>query len=230
MKLAQLIQEKIFRPYSYRFEKNRKDYFIKYFKPTQEDKILDFGGYDGRRMVEIFSDWRMNIYIADISFQGLGFAKNNYGFETILLNENGIIPYEDKFFDIIFCNSVIEHVTVDKKDMYSIITNSEFRIKSLLRQKKLADEIRRVGKKYFVQTPNKHFIIESHAWFPSFYIYLPRMYQIKLIRFLNRFWIKKTGPDFNLLTVKDMKGFFPDAIIKKEKSLFMTKSIIAIKV
>lgn len=229
MKLQQLIREKIFKPYSYRYEKKRKEYFLKYLKPTMKDKILDFGGSNGRRMAEIFPEKRKDVYIADISIEDLEFAKNNYGFETILLDESGIVPFENNFFDIVFCNSVIEHVTVDKKDIYKIKKNREFKVKSVLRQNKLADEIRRVGKKYFVQTPNKHFIIESHTWLPSLYIYLPRSIQIKFFRLLNRFWIKKSNPDVNLLTVKDMIRLFPDAIIKKEKSLLMIKSIIAIK-
>ncbi len=124
---------------------------------------------------------------------------------------------------------MIEHVTTDKADIYDNVTNREFKEKSLRRQRLFADEIRRVGKKYFVQTPNKHFIIESHTWFPSLYVYFPRSVQIKTIQLLGKFWVKKSSPDFNLLTASDMKSMFPEAIIIREKSLFMTKSIIAIK-
>ena len=46
---------------------------------------------------------------------------------------------------------------------------------------------------------------------------------------LNKFWVKKTQPDWNLLTEKDMKILFPDAEIIVKKKLGMKKEIIAIK-
>jgi hypothetical protein len=57
---------------------------------------------------------------------------------------------------------------------------------------------------------------------------MPRNTQIKLIKFFNKFWPKKTWPDFNLLTEKEMKELFPEAKIVKEKSFLFTKSLIAI--
>jgi len=192
-------------------------------------KVLDLGGNTGRRMKSLFPNRTEGIYIADISEKALDVAKNLYGFETILLDESGKIPYDDKYFDFVFCNSVIEHVTVDKAEVYNITSNKIFKQKSLSRQRILAEEIKRVSKKYFIQTPNKHFIIESHLWFPSVYLYLPRKMQIKLISFLNKYWIKRSSPDFSLLTFKDLKKLFSEAKIIREKSLFLTKSLVAIK-
>ena len=229
MKFYQFIQKKIFKPYRSRYEKKRNQLFYDYLNPESSDSILDFGGGNGRRMAGLIPDRRNNIYIADIMHQDLEYAKNTYAFETILIDESGNIPFKDNYFDITFCNSVIEHATVDKEDIWSIKTSKEFKEKSHIRQKKLADEIRRVSKKYMVQTPNKHFIIESHTWFPSIIIYLPRLLQLKLMRFLNKFWIEYCYPDFNLLSIKEMKSLFPEAKLIKEKSLFMTKSIIVIK-
>jgi hypothetical protein len=53
--------------------------------------------------------------------------------------------------------------------------------------------------------------------------------QMKVISTFNRFWAKKTTPDWHLLTVGDMKKLFPEAEIIKEKSLLFTKSLIAVK-
>lgn len=223
------VREKIFKQYSQKFKQKRKDLFYQHFSPEPGDKILDFGGFDGSWLAFLVPFRNDNLYVADIAEHALQTAHKEYGFKTILLDESGKIPFEDDYFDIIFCNSVIEHVTVDKDQIYSIKTNKEFREKSFARQQFLASEIRRVSKRYFVQTPYKHFIIESHNWFPSFFIYLPRTYQIKLIRFLSKYWVKSSTPDVNLLTVKDIARFFPDAEIILEKSLFMTKSLIAIK-
>ncbi|HYN82703.1 MAG TPA: class I SAM-dependent methyltransferase [Gemmatimonadaceae bacterium] len=57
-------------------------------------------------------------------------------------------------FDVVFSSSVIEHVG------------------DYATQRRMADEIQRVGKRYFVQTPNKRFPLEPHFLFPWFQ-YLP---------------------------------------------------------
>lgn len=53
--------------------------------------------------------------------------------------------YPDKSFDVVFSNSVIEHVGDDEK------------------QAQFALEVRRIGKSYWVQTPSKYFPIEAHC-------------------------------------------------------------------
>ena len=49
------------------------------------------------------------------------------------------------------------------------------------------------------------------------------------LNFFNRWWPKRTSPDWNLLTTKDMREPFPEAEIIVEKSFGLAKSIIAIK-
>ena len=96
-------------------------------------------------------------------------------------------------------------------------------------QKRFAEEIRRVGKRYFVQTPYKYFPIESHTWTPFIIVFFPRRFQVALIKFLNRFWPKKTNPDWNLLTIQNMRQLFPDSQIITERSFGFVKSIMAIR-
>lgn len=127
--------------------------------------------------------------------------------------------FEDNHFDIVFSNSVIEHLYTWENQML------------------MAKEIQRLGKHYFVQTPNYGFPVEPHFVFPFFH-YLP----IPL-----RVWITKNYDlghypraknkeraidrvnEIQLLTVKEMKKLFPEADIYKEKLLGLTKSIIAYK-
>ena len=112
---------------------------------------------------------------------------------------------------------------------FSICSNSnkEFRKNALKNQNKFAKEIIRLGKNYFVQTPYKHFPIESHSWLP-FVQYLPRPILINSLKILNLFWIKKTIPDWNLLTMSDMKKLFPNSKIILDKYLGCVKSIISL--
>ena len=57
---------------------------------------------------------------------------------------------------------------------------------------------------------------------------MPRTLQVKLIKLLNKFWVKKTGPDWNLLDEKQMKSFFPEAEIIVIKKFGFKKEIIAL--
>ena len=207
--------------------KKRRDWFINYMHVKDGDRILDLGGGSGRHIVRLIPV-RKNVTIADISKKALEKAKEQYGYNTVLLEENSTLPFSDNYFDIVFCNSVIEHVTISKNKIWNSKNGKEFYNQSLINQKKFADEIRRIGKNYFVQTPNKYFIFESHTWLP-FSALLPRRILVHVIKLINRFWIKKTTPDWNLLREKELRVLFPDAIIKKERFLFMVKSLIAVK-
>ena len=124
---------------------------------------------------------------------------------------------------------MIEHVTVDKANVYNMLSTKEFQKKAIGRQRRFAEEIRRVGKAYFVQTPYKYFPIETHTWTPFVTVFLPRRLQVSFIRFLNRFWPKKTNPDWNLLTIQPMKQLFPDSEIITERSFGFVKSIMAVR-
>lgn len=201
--------------------------FRKYLKPCKTDKILDLGSEDGSHIASLIAH-RENVTIADISRSFLETGQRTYGFKTLLLPENGHLPTEDKTFDIVYCSSVIEHVTVEKDKVYEHKTGRAFHEEAFKRQKQFADEIRRIGKNYFVQTPNKHFFVESHSWLPLVN-WLPRRLLVRLLQLTNRFWIKKTIPDWNLLSARQMKELFPNAEIVRERFLFMTKSLMAIK-
>lgn len=196
--------------------------------PSSSDKILDLGGSDGTHINLIMNN-RGNITIADISDDWLKVARERFGYNTQLIDESGKLPFNDEEFDVVFCNSVIEHVTLKKDDIWNFQSTKRFREQSLKRQKEFADEIRRIGKGYFVQTPYRYFLIETHTWLPNFIIFLPRKLQIVTIKFFNKFWPKKTQPDWNLLSKKDMKDLFPDANLYYEKFLGLPKSLIAVK-
>ncbi len=217
----------LFKKYSLYSRKKRAKIFHSHFNIGPDTTILDLGGGTGN-LIDSMIEHKHNVYIADFDKHDLALAKKK-GFNIIELDESGRIPIEKNQFDIIFSNSVLEHVTVDKKDVYTITDNKEFYSAAIQRQKLFADEIRAKSDKYYVQTPYKFFILESHSWLPGLIVLLPRKLQIGLINFTNKFWVKQTIPDFNLLTYKEMQALFPDAKIIKEKSVFMVKSLIAIK-
>ncbi len=210
---------------------HRAAMFRQNFQIDEATKILDIGSETGANINFVLQGIHIkakNVFIADIDRNAIESGKKNFGYQPILLDESGKLPFDDKFFDIIYCSSVIEHVTVGKDEMWEITDGKQFRDLAWAKQKLFAEEIRRVGKKYFVQTPNRSFVIESHSWLPLVGSF-PRPLFVKVIKSSNKFWIKQTIPDYNLLDIKELKELFPDAEILAEKKFGMVKSIIAIK-
>ena len=68
------------------------------------------------------------------------------------------LPFRDEAFDVVFSNSVIEHVG----DAAS--------------QRRFAREVARVGRAYWVQTPNRWFPVEQHLLTPLVH-WLPKSWQ-----------------------------------------------------
>jgi hypothetical protein len=212
---------------SRRARARRGELFRRLLQPAKDDKILDLGGDDGSHIASILPGYH-NIWVADIAAEPLEKAAQR-GFHTVLLREGEPLPFGDQEFDIVFCSSVIEHVTIPKSEIYSCRSGKEFRQRSFAAQQAFAREIRRIGKRYFVQTPYRYFIIESHTWMPAVILLLPRPLLVHFINFLNKFWIKTTEPDWNLLTVRDMRTLFPEAEIFIEWWMGLPKSLMACK-
>lgn len=216
---------------SKRARQKRAEIFRRNFGLNKKTRILDIGSESGENINLVLSGTGIapeNVFIADIDAPSISSGNEKFGFQPVLLDESGVLPFEDLFFDIVYCSSVIEHVTAPKDNVWGIASEKEFRRAAWAKQKLLAEEIRRVGREYFVQTPARNFPIESHTWLP-FFSFLPRPLQIKTMLLTNKFWIKQALPDFNLLGAKEMAELFPDAEIVFEKKFGLVKSIMAIK-
>lgn len=216
---------------SRRARQKRAAFFRERFELTETTRLLDIGSENGENINLVLDGTKIkpeSIFIADISQSAINQGRDKFGFQTILLDESGKLPLADKSFDIVYCSSVIEHVTVAKEAVWEIKSSEEFQRRAWANQQKFAHEIRRVGRGYFVQTPARSFLIESHTWLP-FFSFLPRPVLLKAMRLSNRFWIKQAMPDFNLLDAKQMAKLFPDAAIIFEKKFGLVKSIMAIK-
>jgi SAM-dependent methyltransferase len=115
------------------------------------------------------------------------------------------LPFADGEFDIAHSNSLIEHVG-DRRD-----------------RERVAAEVRRVGRRYFVQTPNRGFPVEPHSLLPFVHL-LPR----RLGRRLWRFGVSDDPFDHTwLMGARELQELFPDAVIVRERFGPLTKSLIA---
>lgn len=196
---------------------------------TKETTILDLGSEDGSHIHSVLLNSAVqpeNVHIADVDASAVQRGHARYGYRPIVIDEAGRLPFPDKCFDIVFCSSVIEHVTVPKEQVWS--NGDDFLRLATDRQTEFAAEIERIAKQYFVQTPYKWFPIESHTWLP-FVGWLPRKVLIRVLPYTNRFWIKTTKPDWRLLNAEELAEMFSGSEIIQERFMGLTKSIIAIK-
>jgi hypothetical protein len=141
----------------------------------------------------------------------------NPGIRLVQADACDLGMFRDGEYDVVFSNSVIEHVG------------------DMSRCRAMADEVQRVGRRYFVQTPNRHFPIDPHFPFP-FFQFLPLAVRAFLLRKLPLAWVgrirdpanaREIAQSVKLLTESELRGLFPGCEMYREKFLGMTKSFIA---
>jgi len=133
------------------------------------------------------------------------------------------LPFRDGAFDMVFSNSVIEHVG----DAES--------------QRRFAREVARAGRGYWVQTPNRWFPVEQHLLTPLVH-WLPKRWQRAIVpRFTvwaalakvtpdrRRFYLEHYLSDVRLLGAVELRELFPGAKLIRERVCGITKSLIAVK-
>jgi SAM-dependent methyltransferase len=219
------------RDLSNKARERRSSWLTELFEIDKETKILDLGSENGDNIRFVLGSTSFepaNVFLADIDREAIDAGAAKHGFTPVLLDESGKLPFSDGFFDVVFCSSVIEHVTVTKDEVWKIRDGRTFRDIAETSQRRFADEIRRVSKGYFVQTPARGFPIESHSWLPLAG-QLPRFFLVPLLRLTNRFWIKLTIPDFYLLGPAEVAELFPDAELRYERFFGLVKSITAFR-
>jgi len=211
-----------------RFKQKRMQLFLKSCVIKRGDTILDLGSEDGSYMGRYYP-FPEDVVLADIEEEPMREGKALFGFRGYkVIKPNEGLPFDDGEFDVVWCNSVIEHVTVSRDEM-SKMTDSEFRKSAEAHQALFAKEIERIGKRYFVQTPSLHFPIESHSWIPLVQ-YLPQPKRWNLSRRLKNTWIKMWRADFHLYEIKRFRRDFPTATqINIERAFGLPKSLIAIR-
>lgn len=197
-----------------RFRKKRFAFFLSLLSQLDPPiHILDIGGTE--KYWEIMAlDEHRQVFITLLNLEQF---QVTLPYLKSLVGDARSIHADDKSFDIVFSNSVIEHVGTYKD------------------QKRMANEVRRVGKHYFVQTPNKFFPLEPHFLFP-FFQFLPVAIRVKLLQSFNLGWFSKTSDagkarqiveSIRLLDHREFVTLFPSALVYEEKVFGLTKSFVA---
>jgi hypothetical protein len=134
-----------------------------------------------------------------------------------------MLPFPDRAFDIVFSNSVIEHVGGPES------------------QQRFAREVMRVGRAFWVQTPNRRFPLEQHLLTPVVHWLPPRWQRWIVPRFSvwalllrpepgrREFYLNHYLTDVRLLDARQLGLLFPVAEILRERACGWTKSLVAMR-
>jgi ubiquinone/menaquinone biosynthesis C-methylase UbiE len=197
-----------------RFRRKRFAFFLSLVSRLQRPlNILDIGGTQGYwKTMGLDTNDQVFITLLNLTQDNVTLPQ-----VTSIVGDARHIQVEDHSFDVVFSNSVIEHVG-NYQD-----------------QLQMANEVRRIGRCYFIQTPNRYFPLEPHFLFP-FFQFLPVRLRVLLLQSFRLGWFAKT-PDaqkareivenIRLLSKKEFKTLFPNASIYEEKALGLTKSFVA---
>jgi len=190
--------------------------FAREFAITAETRVLDIGGTpDNWRLIPA----RPHLVLLNMPRAHADLA----GAADWVAADGRALPFRDGAFDVVFSNSVIEHVGGAGS------------------QRRFAREVARVGRGYWVQTPSRSFPLEQHLLTP-FVHWLPKRWQRAVVpRFTvwsalerptpdrREFYIEHFLRDVRLLDCREVRTLFPGARVIRERFLGMTKSLIAVR-
>lgn len=172
------------------------DMFMAYFQPTPEMSILDAGVTSDDSFQE--SNYFEKLYpypqrITCIGTENGSHLEQQYpGLKYLHARAGEKLPFADQAFDIVFSNAVIEHVG------------------SRAAQAAFVAELCRVGKAFFITTPNRWFPIEHHTGLP-FLHWLPAGLYRALLR-NTRFGYWSRDEHLNILTGRVLSQLFPAGV------------------
>jgi hypothetical protein len=199
---------------SLRFRRRRLERFMREFGVTPRTTVLDIGGAAGF--------WRLVGNPPRVTLLNMPrAAEETEGGERRVAGSALALPFRDGAFDIVFSNSVIEHVGGESN------------------QRRFAEEAVRVGRGYWIQTPNRWFPVEQHLLTP-FIHWLPASCQRALVpratvwgafarvpHDRREYFLRHYLDEVRLLDAAELMRLFPGAGLIRERAGVWTKSLIA---
>lgn len=210
----------LFNRLSYISRQRKLELFYKTMTPSEQTKVLDVGaevnphGDRGLQLIDSYP-WKSNLSAINLSLEHISSIKRHYPEIDARVGDACQLPWPDKYFDIVYSNAVIEHLG------------------HLKRQKKMADEIVRVGKRWFVTSPNRRYPFEFHmrlplvTWLPGHsYLWVGRIISYDHANKRYMFGLDHTG--LRLMAASELKCCFPNSKVIKHRVTFMAETLIVV--
>ena len=137
---------RLLKSYSHKSRTKKFELLNKVFRPRPEDRVLDIGASGEvflRYTLEDIYPYLERITAGGYEFAEVESARHFYPRARYSVFDGCALPFPDCSFDLVFSNAVIEHILGPG------------------RQAQFAREIMRVGKSWFVTTPNYWYPFES---------------------------------------------------------------------
>jgi SAM-dependent methyltransferase len=183
----------------------RYELFVELCDVQPEDRILDVGAGAGLAL-ERFNQTN-EIVALDLHPATSEYLQQSN--VSVVQGDGTALPFADGEFPVVFCSSVIQDVPKDLRERF-------------------AGEVRRVGRRYFVQTPNRYFLIDPAYQLPFFH-FLPTRVQRWINARMTLGWRNKGNwIETRYLSAKELRRLFPDAEIRRERLVGLTKSLMAV--
>ena len=207
------IWHSVIHPITQHFRRKRGAFLRSRFSDIRTLRICDLGGSQHFWEKLGLSIPPQNITIYNISLDETQSVTASDASQILVLIYDGThIPVPDKSFDLLVCNSVLEHIPLQDRAA-------------------LCREMTRVSKAVFLQTPAWSFPVEPHFLLP-FVHWLPRRLGYWLVkvspwRLLSRpseKTIRQYWWGTQLLKLRELTSLFPNALIETETALGLAKS------
>jgi SAM-dependent methyltransferase len=188
--------------------------FMDEMRPGPETRVLDVGVTSDQDHAESNYFERLFPYPQNLTCvgteDGAHLERRYPGVKYTRVRPHEPLPFADRAFDIVFSNAVIEHVG------------------SRADQAAFARELCRVGRAFFITTPDRRFPIEHHTGLPLLHYLPPPTYRAVLRRTRYRYWSDERN--LNILTPGGFAGLLPrdiDVRVRIIRWLGLPTNIIA---
>jgi SAM-dependent methyltransferase len=180
--------------------------FVSLMGPVEGCRILDLGGTP-----KIWDSVPVRLKITCLNLPGARVEHPSHHQILYVTGDACSMPeFQAGDFDIVFSNSVIEHVgDGDRRQLF-------------------CKEVLRLSRRYWIQTPSRYFPIEAHCGMPFWWFYPQNLRELFLRRWRDKLpaWTEMVeGTD--VVEAGELRHLLPGCRLITERFLMVPKSLVA---
>jgi ubiquinone/menaquinone biosynthesis C-methylase UbiE len=208
---ADSLFKRLLKQFSHKSRSKKFELFRSRLQPLPEDRVLDIGASGDVFLRYTFEDiypYPERVIAGGYDLREVSSARRYYPKSIYTVFDGCHLPFPDHSFELVFSNAVLEHILGED------------------RQRQFASEVMRVGKSWFVTTPNYWYPFESHYHLP-FIQFLPREAQRRYNRLLGTHIPKGQVQELALLSARKLRQLFPTSQISRVRVTFWPETLVA---